>query len=234
MGSQVEVKMPGRCFLATYRPLVMNSKGQHAIRQFDLPPFIDGSCRREPDFESAFPSITATCRAGHFAPRLVEGDRIAYLTVKGKYLDDLVKGQRLVAVLRVVKRFESHDEAADWYKEQNQPPPSNCFVHGNAPKPFERTNGNPPKEVKEQLSSAVDLTRAIRLWDWTYRKRVSKYPVFLATVAEFLDLIHPPQILEAHICAIFGNVPSTLNPPRKSCEQIDQLQQLAVQLSAHA
>jgi hypothetical protein len=82
----------GRCFLATYRPLVRSLAGRQAIQEYSLPPFIDGSCRREPDFESPFPSITATCRGGNFAPRLREGDRVAYLTVRGRYHGDRESG----------------------------------------------------------------------------------------------------------------------------------------------
>src|SRR5271157_5978822 len=117
--------MAERRFLATYRPLVKSRAGREAIRQHALLPFIDGSCRREPDFESRFPSIAAICRAGTFAPRLLVGDRIAYLTVKGKYLDAREFGWHLVAVLRVIHRFESHKDAAAWYGRQNQPLPSN-------------------------------------------------------------------------------------------------------------
>jgi hypothetical protein len=46
----------------------------------NYPPFIDASCRREPDLESRYPSITALCREGHFAPHLHEGDVVAYMT----------------------------------------------------------------------------------------------------------------------------------------------------------
>jgi len=37
------------------------------------------------------------------------------LTVRGKFLGAPETGLRLVAVLRVVQRFPSHDEAASWY-----------------------------------------------------------------------------------------------------------------------
>src|SRR5437879_479234 len=62
--------MAANCFLATYHPLAQTSCGRQAIREHALLPFIDGSCRREPDFESRFPSITATCRGRNCAPRL--------------------------------------------------------------------------------------------------------------------------------------------------------------------
>ena len=217
-----------RCFLATYRPLVRSAKGRQAIRQYALPPFIDGSCRREPDFESPFPSITATCRGRNFAPRLQVNDRIAYLTVKGQYLDDAEPGWRLVAVLQVVQRFASHDDAAAWYGQQAKPLPSNCLVDGNPPKPFELTNGDPPAEVKKRMAAAKhDLVGVIRLWDATYRQRVVHWPVFLATALEFLALNSPPQLRETQMRAVFGGIPSTLNPPRITFQQLERLMQLA-------
>jgi hypothetical protein len=92
ISTRINDQMAGRCFLVTYHPLVKFSGGRKAMYQHGLPPFIDGSCRREPDFESRFPSITATCRGGNFAPRLQIGDRIAYLKIKGKYPGDFECG----------------------------------------------------------------------------------------------------------------------------------------------
>jgi hypothetical protein len=123
------------------------------------------------------------------------------LTVKGRYLEDTEAGWRLVAVLRVA-RFESHAEAADWYREQGQPLPSDCFVVGNPPKSLELTNGDPPKEVKRRGES--DPVRVIRLWDATYNRRITKWPVFLATRTDFLELNDPPQLNEQHLRRIFG------------------------------
>lgn len=219
--------MAGHCFLTTYRPLVQSSAGREAVRRHALSPFIDGSCRREPDFESAFPSITATCRAGKFAPRLQISDRIAYLTVKGSYVGAHERGWRLVAVLRVIQRFLSHNEAASWYARQGQPLPSNCLVDGNPPKPFEFTNRNPPAEVKKRVAAERDFVGATRLWDATYRRRVANWPVFLATEAEFIELNDPPLLLPSHMVAIFGGIPSTLNPPEIAGEQVRRLVKLA-------
>jgi hypothetical protein len=219
--------MSGRCFLATYRPLIRRALGRQAIQGHALPPFIDGSCRRAPDFESQFPSMTATCRGGNFAPRLRVGDRVAYLTVRGRYLGDDESGWRLVAVLRVVQRFTSHAEAAAWYNRQNLPLPSNCFVDGNPPKPLELTNGDPSKQVRERMRGVNDPVRVIRLWDATYRQRVADRPVFLATEPEFLDLNDPPQLREPQIRAVFGGIPSTLNPPQITRKQLECLVQLA-------
>jgi hypothetical protein len=220
----------GRCFLATYRPIVRSASGRQAIQQHSLLPFIDGSCRREPDLESPFPSITATCRAGHFAPRLRVGDRAAYLTVRGRYPGDTETGWRLVAVLRVVQRFASHTEAAEWYKGQNLSLPSNCFVDGNHAKPWELTNGDPPPEIKKRVDDNSDPVHVIRLWDATYRQRIVKWPVFLATEREFIELTHPPQLTEAQMRHIFGRIPSTLNPPEITGQQLRALVRLATGL----
>jgi len=219
--------MDGRCFLATFRPLIYSPGGRDAARRYGLPPFIDGSCRREPDLESPFPSITATCRAGKFAPRLVVGDRVAYLTVKGQYLDERQAHWRLVAVLRVVRRFESHPQAAAWYADQGLPLPSNCLVEGNAPKPFELTNRMPPADVKARLLGEADSEKAIRLWDAGYRRRVAQYPVVLATQPEFLELHRAPKVHHQELLSIFGRIPATLNPPAIGCHQLDALLQLA-------
>lgn len=219
--------MKGCCFLATFRPLIRTARGRAAAQNRGLPLFIDGSCRREPDFESRFPSISATCRAGQWAPRLQEGDRVAYLTCKHKYPGDEVSGWRLVAVLRVVKRFPHHREAARWYRGKGCLVPSNCLADGNPPKALELTNGDPPRGVKKLITANSDPRAIIRLWDCTYRRRVGKWPVFLATNVEFLDLTHPLQLTEADFVRIFGRVPGMLNPPQTKCDRLERLLELA-------
>jgi len=71
--------------LVTYIPLCYSMYGMKAIEEYGLKPFIDASCRREPDFESNFPSITALCRKNKLAPQLKVGDIVVYLTKPGKY-----------------------------------------------------------------------------------------------------------------------------------------------------
>lgn len=99
-------------YLNSYHPLIQYAEGRKAIARYNLPPFIDYSCRGEPDFQSAYPSITALCRTDKFVPRLHEGDQIVYITVQGKYPGSEQLHWRLVAILDVFKRFESHDKAA--------------------------------------------------------------------------------------------------------------------------
>ncbi len=216
-----------RCFLATYRPLVNTKAGREAIKQYGLPPFIDGSCRREPDFQSRFPSITATCRAGNFAPRLRVGDHVAYLTVKRRYLGSSQAGWCLVAVLRVIQRFPSHEQAARWYAQQNEPLPSNCLVDRNPPRPFEMTNGDPPPRIKKRLAEHHDVGRALKLWDASYQLRIKAWPVFLATQVEYMELDRPGRISVPDMLQIFGRVPSTLNPPEITNGQLHGVVSLA-------
>src|SRR5258708_709609 len=95
-------------YLCSYKPLVLTRAGCEASATFGLPPYIDSSCRREPDFESQHPSISALCRRRMFAPRLQEGDVVAYITVKAPYAPEVASHWRLVAILRVRRRFETH------------------------------------------------------------------------------------------------------------------------------
>lgn len=192
-----------------------------------MPAFIDGSCRREPDFESRFPSITAACRGRNFAPRLHVGDRVAYLSVKHKYPGDAHSGWRLVAVLRVIRRFSSHEAAASWYRASGVPLPSNCIVDGNPPIEFVATNGNPPAEVRVRVCGEANPAKAVRLWDATYRRRVNRWPVFLLGEAEFRETVAPLQVLDADLREVFGRIPGTRNPPEIDCTQLARLLQVA-------
>ena len=56
-------------YLCSFTPLGVNKRGRAAADVAGLPWFIDGSCRREPDFENSRPSISALCRAWKFVPR---------------------------------------------------------------------------------------------------------------------------------------------------------------------
>lgn len=192
------LKSMGRYFLNSYRPLCRNKSGREACQRFGHPPFVNAACRREPDFESPFPSITAICRGKLFAPRLYPGDRVVYMTRKGS----AAKGRRhLVAVLEVQQRFGSHSAAADWYRIRSLRVPSNCLIPENPPLGIEHTDrGVPPR-------------KDVRAWDRVYQRRVRKWPVFLVCQALRLELHTPPEIIDADLIRIFGRVPATRNPP---------------------
>jgi hypothetical protein len=199
-------------YLCTYKPLIRTKQGRQAVARFALPPYVDGSCRREPDFELMFPSITALCRAGKFAPRLQEDDNVDYITVKGKYTPINHGHWRLVAILRVIKRFESHKDAAEWYTVQSVSLPSNCIVHGNLPLSLEKTNGG-----KSSLSK----------WNAGYRLRAAKDGAFLACEPQFLELHTPPVLTSEKMRAVFNRIPATQNPPSISEQELAKLRDLA-------
>ena len=133
------------------------------------------------------------CRAGAFAPRLQPGDTVVYLTVKGAYGADPCPGWRLVAVLNVVERFETHGLAAAWYRSKSLALPSNCMVEGHPPQPLELTNGHPPAEIRARFPIASEPERAIRLWDAGYRQRVAEWPVFLICNTCYLTCTRHPR-----------------------------------------
>jgi hypothetical protein len=145
-----------------------------------------------------------------FAPRLRIGDTVVYMTVKGRYEPERFAHWRLVAILRIVQRFESHKQAAAWYQDKGLSVPSNCMVEGNAPLPYDMTIGVlPPNKFGDGLST----DEILRKWDLGYKVRARKNGVFLACEADFLELNQPPIITEPAMWKIFGRTPPTLTPP---------------------
>ena len=199
-------------YLNSYRPLISTKAGRNASHTYGILPFVDGSCRREPDFESPYPSISALCRKGKFAPRLRKGHIIVYITVKGKYCGGSSKSHwRLVSILKVIKRFESHKDAAKWYKSKNLKLPSNCIVKGNNPLSMSRTIGK---------------HCSLKGWDGLYKTRAKEYGVFLVCNILYKELCNPPIIDKKRMFVIFGKIPSTMNPPSISKEQFKKLKRL--------
>ena len=201
-----------KIFLNSYRPLVGYREGAKAIAAYNLPPFIDYSCRKEPDFLSAYPSISALCRVEKFAPRLYEGDIAVYITCKGRYLDTEQSHWRLVAILEVLKRFETHTSAAEWYSSQEIAIPSNCVIA--SPLPIEMT------------APITGFGTDLRRWDLEYQRRARKCGVFLACKPQFMELYNPPIVTEEMMHMIFNKVPGTQNPPTISLEQLNRLRNL--------
>ena len=187
-------------FLVSYYPLTMNSLGKEAIRRFGLPPYADHSCRREPDLESEFPSITALCRGSNFAPRLNVSDVAVYMTIKGNYPGHPGRHRRLTAILKVIERFQSHEMAAAWYEDMGLELPRNCIVPDNPPLDLDRT-------------SNLDNYPHVERWDSEYRRRSEECSVFLVCEPLFLELYAPPVVTEDMLCAAFGRIPGTRNPP---------------------
>ncbi len=192
-------------YLPSFHPLVAGRLGSQASERFGLPPFIDGSIRREPDLQHPHPAITCLCRAGKFAPRLQPGDYIAYLTVKGRY-GAALRHHRLVAVLVAEQLFESHDMAAAWYRGKRMPLPNNLMVEGNASMPLDRSHRrNQHRDLPD------DEWR--RKWDLGYRARARAHGRVVGCTPLWVNTTwSAPVVSDELLISVFGRVPGTRNP----------------------
>ena len=181
--------------------------GRDAVQRHGLPPFIDGSCRREPDLELSHPSISALCRNRRFAPRLQVGDSVAYVTIKNRY-DGPEQHWRLVAILEVLRRFETHEAAAMWYRDREPRLPGNCMVPENPPLPLTRTGGPGDADLRKAMSHLPDA-HVVAEWDRRYAERMKSTPVFLACLPIAVNLHDPPLISTSDWIAWHGRVPGT-------------------------
>lgn len=185
---------------------------------------MDGSCRREPDLEHPFPSISAVCRGALFAPRLHPGDRVVYVTVRGHHPTyangrerrrrDAPNAWRLVALVEVLHRFDSHNAAACWYRAAGVRLPNNCLVDGNPPKPYHLTSRRIPARLRQHVSPEENPAGTVRLWDAGYRRRVAAHPTFLVCRPIYIALWDPPVVTAEMMRAILGRLPATRTPPR--------------------
>lgn len=171
-------------YLNTYNPLCKLPKGIEAVHLGEAP-FVDGTCRREPDLEHYFPSITSLCRPGEsgFVSHLSAGDIVVNLTTKGRYYSNK-SHYRLVAILQVIGLCKSHKEAAVWYNK-NAPTdrlPYNCMV-----------KQNPMIHPDKSFMSYNEA----RLHDRVYQTRANSYGKFAITKPVIkIDLKNPPIITE--------------------------------------
>lgn len=249
MNKKYELCLGMAYYLNSYRPLIWTRFGQQAASNHQLPHFLDASCRREPDFENPFPSMTAICRGSQGAVRLREGDFVAYATVKRNYEPAATSGRYLIGGFEAIKRCATHEDAADWYRAQKVAIPSNCFVAGNPPLAFDLTGGySDSREYVKDLwerdqdpegIKAFNYAQRIQAWDAGYRAIIDGSAdkkgngTFIITKPIKLELVAPPLLTEATATQIFGDkFPNTrsLQPIRK--EQFEQLMQLLPPLSA--
>ncbi|MCC6230705.1 MAG: hypothetical protein IT432_15955 [Phycisphaerales bacterium] len=199
--------------LNSYAPLVASARGREASQEYGIPPFVDGSIRREPDLENPRPSISCICRGDRFAPRLEVGDHVAYMTRKHRY-GLTIPQRRLTAIVRVDRLFESHEEGAAWYREQGLSIPSNCIVTGSEPFPVRMSH----RIERHRRSDEEDWARR---WDAGYRARVRKNGRFVCCEPLWIDLSwNAPQVHEEDLVAVFGAVPGTRNPGAHDLERL--------------
>lgn len=167
-----------KTYLSSFYPLSANNAGTLAAAQFNIPKFVDGSCRREPDFEHELPCITGLCRP-NFVQKLEVGDRIIYVTNKKG-----IGSRRIVAVLEVEQLFVNHEEAAQWYEINKFTLPNNLMVEGNAPKPIEQTHrAFPTPELHDTIK-----------WDCDYKNRSIKVGIVAQCKVLYKELHNPIEL----------------------------------------
>lgn len=219
--------------LNSFHPLCETGIGMNAINKYGFPPFIDASCRREPDFENPFPSITALCRQEAFAPQLFPNDIVVYVTVKGKWFTDF-NHYRLIAILEVIDRKETHMLARSWYYHKGIKVPSNCMVEGNPPYSFVETAGNYEKQtdIGNFLNYLPDkqkviAERRIKIWNDEYLRKSKKWGAFIITRPVYLNLDDPPILTEEDIFSIFSKRINTRTPKKLSKSEFKEIAKFA-------
>lgn len=194
----------------TFHPLCETATGRLAVQQHGKPPFIDGSCRREPDLQSNPPTFTQLCRPNR-GPKFEVGTRVVYATIKNP--NSTCRGWGLVAALEVVEVFKSHEEAAKWFREQGLKLPSNCIVEGNDPKPLHLTTGLPADNGNPQQnwSQGGRPPRTLREWDAHYQYRAGRYPKFAVCKHLETPRLHDAPFYNTTLkrCFVNGEVPLT-------------------------
>lgn len=194
-----------RFFLNSYHPLCETEQGRAVAAQHRIPPFVDYSIRREPDFQHPFPSITGLCRCDLLVGRAEEGDFIAYVTVKS------AGPRRLVAILQVLHKMPTHAAAADWYRREGLDLPTNCVVPGNDALPI-------------SLAVPPNSFTTYAAWKAGYRWRSEHYPSFLICRAVGgPELVNPPLVPEGIFGALF---PNTRSPKHLTKAEFAKLRRL--------
>jgi hypothetical protein len=173
-------------YLVSYTSLANSRRGRNVANAQGIPPYVEFSCRREPDFESDPPFISGLC-GPQFVASLQTSDVLIYFTKKSA---THTEGQRLVAVLELDQVFSSPQDAADWYQSKGRRVPYSCIVPGNPPVPIWMTDPKMTPRTAKYTDSMV--------WDRAvYVPRAKRCVKCFACRRVFLKLTEPPIIEEA-------------------------------------
>ncbi len=196
-------------FLNTFIPLAYNRFGRNNAIAHNLPLFIDGSCRREPDFQNPFPAITQLCRPGKLVSRLSVGDLIIYLTKLGNYGNPPAHWN-FIGVFEVLSLPINHSSASNYYLTNNIPVSQNIICNHTSPFPLNMTHG-----LCGFAHGSLTPARIITLWNNGYISRANNHGQTAITKVweNHLYLNNPPQITHQMMMNIFGRIPGTQNPP---------------------
>ena len=220
-------------YITSFYPLCSTSQGRKAVTKYNLNPYLDGSCRREPDFMHSFPCITGLCRP-NFVKKLEENDIIIYTTNKAG-----VGRRLLIAILQVDFVFEDHYKASHWYALNNFPIPNNLMVLGNDPFSLDKTHHRYGNEIKNLLKTNLkyrnDSSLIIRLWDKGYLNRSIKQKkvVICHYWNNYRDTMNPIEINKDDNNWIFNRLPGTQNPAELKDEEWKKFQEWLVSIKSN-
>jgi hypothetical protein len=191
-------------YLTSFYPLCCTAKGRKAIEDNpELRPYIDGSCRREPDFENEYPCITGLCRPG-FAQKLKKNDIIVYVTNKRG-----VRSRMVVAGLKVIEVFDNHVNTAKWYTIHGKVLPNNIMVPQTKPFDLNKTH------QKIGWDSWMKGASTLEEWDNCYLARAnSEFSSKVAQCAIIFRRLENPIDLDDNDWREISNRPlCSQNPP---------------------
>ena len=190
--------------LCSYTPICTSLAGRAAAAHYGIPPFADASCRREPDFEHDYHSISSTCRGDKLVNRLQTGDVVVYITKKGRYPGMSAPCWRLTAALEVIQVCDNHRQGAVWYRQRGLRLPYNCIYR---------------RPLPEAQTARIYRRNA---WPYClnypstvahYAARIAQWPRFIITEWRYRDLNNPPLITGAMMKQVFNKIPITQNQP---------------------
>ncbi len=205
--------------LLSFVPICYSKSGKIAVQEYGLKPFINGDFRREPDLENEYPAISLMKHKRFLASPVKLGDIIVFWV-----FDPLNKDHRLVAILRVLELFGSHQKAANWYLKNKLPLPSNCVVKNNPLIPFELTKGKygtrnyfytnrfyySALTEKEYLNSTDEIAKEklrekmMEGMDVVYNHESKMEGRLIVTEKVILNLDNPPVIKKEEFIFYFG------------------------------
>jgi hypothetical protein len=201
-------------YMSSFYPLCSTKKGRAAVSK-GFPEYIDGSCRREPDFQNEFPAITGLCRPG-FATKLKKDDIVIYTTNKKG-----VGSRKIVAVLEVMDdKCKNHQDASNWYKGKGHSIPNNIMVEETKPFDLNETH------QKGSWNSWIKEKKGIKEWDEGYKKRAKDCAEVAICRSLYKNLIDPPELTESKMDEIFNGKPGTQNPAIVSLQEWKQLKKI--------
>jgi hypothetical protein len=191
----------------------MNAMGMRAVHQHGYKPFVDFSCRREPDFDNKYPSISALCRKSKFAPHLKAHDIVIYTTLQGVYPPISAPHYRLVAILQIEQIYPTHHDGEIGYNLLGAGTPRNCMVPTNLPLDFDQTAGDFFSVKKTNHFLALPLPqqqvigrKRVKAWDNYYQGIPSllNCGAFVRTTPVYLETANPAPIYPKDYASIFG------------------------------